>query len=217
MAKTVYSILLSSEIVEAVDRQAARQGLSRSALINHILADYASLTTPEARSRRVVDVAAQMAEQGGLRSGVTSGGVLTVSTAVRYKYNPALRYSVELFEDGADLGELRVTLRSQNQTLLEYMESFFQLFGKLESAHLPHPPPAGGGRIEQKRYTRTLRRAPGLDSEEELGAAIAAYIRMMDDCIHAFFGNLHNASDALRATEASYLRALSTLDKVTEF
>ena len=42
MKKSVYSLVLSDDVVEAVDRAAYQNGLSRSAMVNQILADYVS-------------------------------------------------------------------------------------------------------------------------------------------------------------------------------
>ena len=40
MKKSVYSLVLSDDVVAAVDRTAYQQGVSRSAMINQILAEY---------------------------------------------------------------------------------------------------------------------------------------------------------------------------------
>ena len=49
----MYSVLLDEDVVREIDAHAHRNGLSRSALINRILADYVDLTTSE---RRVSDI-----------------------------------------------------------------------------------------------------------------------------------------------------------------
>ena len=49
MKKSVYSLVLSDDIIEAIDRLAYKQGASRSAVINEILAEAVSYTTPEKR------------------------------------------------------------------------------------------------------------------------------------------------------------------------
>ena len=57
MNKSIYSLVLNDRVVEELDRLAYRQGTSRSALINRILADYVSYQTPEMRLRQVMDSA----------------------------------------------------------------------------------------------------------------------------------------------------------------
>ena len=53
MKKTLYSLLLDDSVVREIDRLAHRNGLSRSALVNQILAEYADMTTPE---RQIGDI-----------------------------------------------------------------------------------------------------------------------------------------------------------------
>ena len=53
MKKTLYSLMLSDEVVAEVDRLAHRLGTNRSNLINQILAEHVNLVTPE---RRINDV-----------------------------------------------------------------------------------------------------------------------------------------------------------------
>jgi metal-responsive CopG/Arc/MetJ family transcriptional regulator len=52
MKKTLYSLMLSDDVVQAVDA-AHRMGTSRSNLVNQILAEYVSVPTPE---RRISDI-----------------------------------------------------------------------------------------------------------------------------------------------------------------
>ena len=49
MGKTVYSLVLTDEVIEEIDRLAYTMGTSRSALIDRILAEKVSYTTPEMR------------------------------------------------------------------------------------------------------------------------------------------------------------------------
>ena len=49
MKKTLYSLMLSENVIAAVDALAVQYGTNRSNLVNQILADYVSYTTPEKR------------------------------------------------------------------------------------------------------------------------------------------------------------------------
>ena len=60
MNKSVYSIVLSDDVVAQVDRLAYKAGTSRSNMINQILADYVSYITPEKRLRDILDKAAEL-------------------------------------------------------------------------------------------------------------------------------------------------------------
>ena len=59
MNKSVYSLVLSDEIVQEIDRMAYETGASRSAMINQILADYVRYTTPEKRMREIFSAVEQ--------------------------------------------------------------------------------------------------------------------------------------------------------------
>ena len=47
MKKTLYSLTLSDEVVREIDLLAHRRGMSRSGLINEILAEYVQVMTPQ--------------------------------------------------------------------------------------------------------------------------------------------------------------------------
>lgn len=49
MQKSVYSIVLSDDVVAQIDRLAYRHNTNRSNMINQILAEYVSYVTPEKR------------------------------------------------------------------------------------------------------------------------------------------------------------------------
>ena len=54
MSKSVYSLVLSDDVVAAVDRAAYGLDTSRSNLINQLLADYVSFITPEKRRKDIL-------------------------------------------------------------------------------------------------------------------------------------------------------------------
>ena len=51
--KSVYSLVLADDVVEAIDRMAYSMNTSRSNLINQILAERVQLLTPEKRMREI--------------------------------------------------------------------------------------------------------------------------------------------------------------------
>ena len=59
MKKTLYSLMLSDDVVREIDNLAHRRGTNRSALVNQILAEYTNLMTPE---RRISDIFRQIGE-----------------------------------------------------------------------------------------------------------------------------------------------------------
>ena len=135
-----------------------------------------------------------------------SDAVYSLRSALQYKYNPSVRYVVELYPHaGEELGEFRAQLRTQNPTLLLYLSQFYKLWTKLEDACLHGPRrncQAAGG-----RYTRVLR-APRNLTAEQLGEALASYVRLFDSCLKAFFDDLSDADRAVRAVQRTYTAGL---------
>lgn len=211
MGKIVYSIVLSEEVVAAIDILATRGGQSRSGLINQVLAGHAGLTTPEEHGRQIGAALQTAAEAQGLRAALSPSGALTLHTALRYKYNPTLRYVVELRHSGPTLAEVRVQLRSQSEALLSYLSLFFELWDRLEQRHLPRPPAEGEYHQAAGRYRRLLRRPAEAAGQEALGREIAAWVAMLDSSLKAYFASLQDAPRAVRDTETAYREGLAGL------
>ena len=88
--KNVYSIVLSSDIVEKIDRLAYD---NRSNMINQILAEYVSYTTPEKRFREIFQHMQDMLEGGTFKMLEPSDTMFSLRSALAYKYNPTVKYS----------------------------------------------------------------------------------------------------------------------------
>lgn len=216
MAKTVYSLVLSAEVVAAVDVLAAREGKSRSALVNHILAEYACLSTPEKQQREIVCAVEKNAADEGFRTSISAGGTLTLRTALRYKYNPAVSYVLEMDLAPGGLGNLRVALRTQNQQLQTQLQHFFTLWNQLEGANLPQPPPGQAYSHEGQRYVRALRRPHTHQTGQQAGEAIAAYVSLLDNCLKTFFDFADSGEAARQAATRLYLQTLPGLGFVLD-
>lgn len=76
MGKSVYSIVLSDEVVQAVDEMAYRMNTSRSNLINQLLAERVSLTTPEMRMREIFSLVGQALDSRFLPAPQASDSVM---------------------------------------------------------------------------------------------------------------------------------------------
>ena len=90
MKKTLYSLMLSDDVVLAVDDLAHRMGTNRSALVNQILAEYTDLVTPE---RRVQDIFRQISElldaDRSLVPFITPNSMtMSVKSSLQYRYRP---------------------------------------------------------------------------------------------------------------------------------
>ena len=119
MNKSIYSLVLSDAVVEAVDALARTAGLSRSAMINRILAERVAFVTPEMRLRGILDSLARSMTDAFMLTEKPTGSTLSARTSLKYRYKPTVKYSVEIYsENGQRVGELRVSFRSQNARLI---------------------------------------------------------------------------------------------------
>lgn len=182
---------------------ASKEGTSRSNLINRILAQQINLPTAETMVNDVFSSIEQfMAGHSSLAVQLLgSGSLINMRSALRYKYNPSVKYTVEIFEKGEYLGQLKVSMRSQNKTLIDLLSGFFYLWATMEMQY------AGvtTGEFEAKdgRYTR-LFRIGSAHSYNDYGRSIAYYIDLMDRCMKEYF-NHYSASPALARQNAENL------------
>ena len=212
MSKSVYSLVLTDEVVEEIDRMAYQMNTSRSNLINQILAERVSFSTPEMQMRdifasleRLMDETFQIQEQ-------PSEAMLSIRSRLRYKYKPTIRYRVELYRDPGDrVGSLRVSFRTQNSALIEALDEFFRIWILLENHYLASVVPQGIPRECAKgQFTRELMRPPNRENltSEELGNAIADYIRLLDSLIKIYFAGLDTPEETTAMLEEQYRKQL---------
>ena len=185
----MYSLMLMDELVGAVDKLAHENGTSRSNLINRILAEHLSMATPELCISEIFGHAVRItAVRSSLQvQAPQSGAMLVVRSVIRYKYNPAIRYSVELSVGGeACTGEFKVVSRSQSDALLSRLTVFYELWTQIEQTLLPDIPLKYG--IAGGRFRRRLIAQPGGQPDSRrVGEAIGRYISLFDDAMNRYF------------------------------
>jgi len=205
MNKSVYSLVLSDEIVQEIDRMAYEASASRSAMINQILAEYVRYTTPEKRMREVFSAIEQMLIGSVFEPQLQpSESMFSMRSALDYKYNPSVRYSVELYKNARPLlGELRVSVRSQNSALVLAMLQFFKLWMRIETSYIGRVECA----MEDGRYYRKLRLTDdSKHTNEQIGEGIAAYINLLDSALKQYFENIHEPALAMTNVEMLYVK-----------
>ncbi len=204
MKKNMYSLMLSEDVVAEIDRLAAQEGSTRSGFINAVLAEYVSYRTPEMRVKEMFDRMEELLGQaGGMQVMLRSpGSLFNLRSMLSYKYNPAVNYSVELYRVMTDaVGEIRVSLRTQNSSLKLYIMQFYKLWTKIERSYLI----SSDYSIEAERFTKRLIIPRGFElSEEELCREISDYITAFDRALKAFFENLDDAQAAVSMVENIY-------------
>ncbi len=209
MKKTLYSLMLSDDVVRAVDALAHRMNTNRSALVNQILAEYVDMVTPE---RRVQDIFRQISEildtDGALVPFITPNATtMSLKSSLQYRYRPTVKYSVELYRDRQEaLGELSVVFRTQSQELLDAMGQFFRLWKQVEDELIaPYISRPVDYALYAGKFTRTIALPGRRDySTADVAGAISAYVRLFDRLMKGYLaGELDS-----RAVEREYLNWL---------
>ena len=186
MNKSVYSLVLMDDVVDQVDRLAYAMHTNRSNMVNQILAEYCSMLTPEKRMRSTLEQLAQLLGEVGFQSlAQPTGSMLMVRSALNYKYNPSVRYRVELFRKlEPEFGQLQVQLRTQNRELIYYVNEFMGFWVKLEEKYLNHPRSI----VENGRFYRNLRFDLKFRNQPELmGESIKDYVNHLDRALKLYF------------------------------
>ncbi len=216
MKKNVYSLVLSEGVVNAVDALAYREGTNRSALINRILAEYLSYTTPEMRIHDIFESIGTLFEASAFRLAAPSETALSMRSSLAYKYNPSVRYHLELYRSGEALGALRVSLRTQNAALLLAAMRFYALFASIEEKYI------GTTRyqIEDGKFLRVFfirannRGLEAMLSAQDVGRMIARYIETFDKALKAYFSAMENTALATQLVEGIYRAYLSECEQI---
>ena len=206
--KSVYSLVLMDDVIKAVDRQAYRLGTSRSNLINQILAEHLSCVTPEMRMREIFAAMSDLVGGSFRIQQQRSASLMTLKTALDYKYRPTISFKVELERAPDDkLGTLRVQIRTQSEQLIGLFNSFFVYRIKLEKALLE----AKGRKdtefeLTSGCFTRKLLES-GLD-DEKTGEAISVYLTHLNKSIQTFFSAPQEFSNYSPELEKEYIAML---------
>lgn len=204
MKKSVYSLVLTDSVVQAADKLAYHKGMSRSALIDELLARALSCMTPEMRMRDIFlsledfmrdDQVFKLQARG-------SDTMLSLLAALQYKYKPTIRYSVELYRQIQNqyFGELKIQSRTQNEQLAAELERFYRLWIAAEHAHMSERQPPY--QLIDNRLTRKLILPQMPCGESELAAAIGCYIQYFDKAMKLYFNALPDEVTARQLVNA---------------
>ena len=205
MKKTLYSLMLSEEVVRQVDILAHRLGTNRSNLINQILAEYVDYTTPERRINDVFSAMEQLIQS--TRDLVPffspNSQSMSMKSSLEYKYRPTVKYEVELYRGGREaFGELTVAFRTQSAGLIAAMTEFFRLWKRVEDAHLaPLLPAPLHYALYESKFVRSIALPQRDCTANELAEAISEYIKLFDKMMK---GYLNGSLDAQAVENAYY-------------
>ena len=182
MKKTLYSLMLSDEVVAEVDRLAHRLGTNRSNLINQILAEHVNLVTPERRINDIFSAIEQLMTPSRELVPFVSPNTMTMSlkSSLEYKYRPTVKYEVELYRGDNEDAHLRPVMEQE-------------------------PPKYA---LYDGKFIRSIS-VPNHDcSSDELAKVIAEYIKLFDTMMKGYLSGRLNARDI----EACYFSQLRRAD-----
>ncbi|MCH5324263.1 MAG: hypothetical protein J1E39_03515 [Eubacterium sp.] len=207
MSKSVYSLVLSDDIVRAVDSLAYKMNTSRSGLIDRILAERLAVQTPETRMRSIMESISRFFDEDIFLLQQASDGGMLIKSPLSFKYKPTIRYAVDVFARGEEFGRLRVSFRTQNAMLTMLIGRFWRMFVNIEAKYL-----AGIFETEYEldgdRLSRTLHSPVKSDggeiTAEQAAQAIADYVRFLDKQIKIYFENTDNEERAAALIDAAY-------------
>ena len=207
MKKSLYSIILSDGVIREIDKLAYKSNTNRSSLINRILAEYVSYTTPEMRMNRIFEELESILSPSDNFKLLLNNSVYSMNlrSSLDFKYNPSVKYTVELSKgDSTDIGSLKVSLRSQNAHLIAYMMEFYKTFADIECKYVPSTQYS----LEDDKFIRRLTLRAGESDAETLGRSIAEYVKAFDSCLKLFFAYVHDMTRAAHEMECAYVSYL---------
>lgn len=182
MGKSVYSMVLSDEVIALIDEKALKSGKSRSQIINEILAQHVGFSTQNQRIKELfASVNAIMEGHRRIRAIQSQQSTIDFLSAINYKYSPRVTYSVALFPGGQEEGLLKIALRTTNSLLISVINCFFDRYINLEKLYLK-------GASYQTVDGKLLRRLDfaRIQSVEHLAEKLTEYVNNLDKLINLY-------------------------------
>jgi hypothetical protein len=194
MKKTLYSLMLSDDVIREIDLLAHRMGTNRSNLVNRILAEHVQVRTPEQRINDIFNAIEKFMSSSPdlVVLTVPDAPSMELRSCLEYKYRPTVRYEVEILKNPITgrmnrIGYLSVIFRSQSTTLIGILENFFRNWMKVENSLLPINIEYS---YEEGKFTRSLAYPTvkeAYSSELNISELSAnEYARMISDYIRLF-------------------------------
>lgn len=196
MSKSIYSLVLNDEIVEIIDKMARINGMSRSNMIEKILADSIEFETPEKRAYNVFEEIENLISKTQTMRYLSqpSQYMASIMSALDYRYNPAIKYSVELFPNSDHLGQLKVTLRTQNTILIRLISDFYSLYSYIEKKYYNK---TATFMFDGAKFTRLFDFPKVQISTKELAKQLTLYVKDFDELLNVYFNNLTSSEKNL--------------------
>jgi metal-responsive CopG/Arc/MetJ family transcriptional regulator len=199
MKSSIYSLVIQDNLMNKVDDIALEKGMSRSQMVNEILAEYLGISTPEYKINKVMDfVCKEFLDRSSIRiMSNNKGSSVKLLTNIKYKYNPQLHYMLELKGKNKNkLATLKIQSRTQSKVFLDHLVRFFLMFTEIERIH------EIGFRknvidksyfvVDGNRFLRDFYYDWTNDSfsPERLSQFLINYISMINEAVNVYFENI---------------------------
>jgi hypothetical protein len=196
MGKSIYSLVLNDEIVDMIDGAAYKKGVSRSTLVNQVLAEYVGYETAEQKARNMFTLIEDliMGERRMRLLSQNRDSGFSIVSALNYKYSPRVTYAIEIKPMENVLGELVITYRTSKTELIELIERFFAQWIMLERDNLDYDVEyaAGDGKLRRKLYN-----VAGEESAENVANVLSSYVRNLDRLLNAYINESSEKRDEM--------------------
>lgn len=213
MKKNMYSLMLAEDVIQAIDELASEKNTNRSSLINQILADYVSLTTPEKHVRNIFDIIENFIsrQSGNLLYSQPNDMTMSIKSPLQYHYRPTIRYEVEMYRTPRQtIGQLKIIFRTTSSELLVELTRFFKLWMQLENIYIKQFFSKGAIEygLENGKFWRTFAVPNDSDyTEEQIGNAISQYIATFDEMLKDFLAGRYSSTEELEKRYLQYLNS----------
>lgn len=202
--KTLYSLMLDENVVREIDILAHRNSISRSALINKILAEYVDYTTPEQHISNIFSAIEELMMPSSeiVPFFVPNSQSMSLKSSLQYKYRPTVKYDVELqLNNTSSLGKISVLFRTQSIDLINSMTTFFKLWIDIEQRYLSTVLSKDiKYTLYDGKFERTLSVPDKNYNTTELAETISDYIKLFDNQMKSFL----NATADYDSIERAY-------------
>ncbi len=213
MKKNMYSLMLAEDVINEIDRLAAKESTNRSNMINQILAEYVSLTTPEKHVRNIFDYIENFIgrQNGYLLYSQPNDMTMSIKSSLQYHYRPTIRYEVEMYRTPRQtIGQLKINFRTTSAELLVELTRFFKIWIQLENIYIKQffAKDAIEYGMENGRFLRTFAVPNDADyTEEQIGTAISQYIATFDEMLKNFLTGKYRTTEDIENRYLQYLNS----------
>ena len=197
MRKSLYSIMLANDIIDAIDKLANQSEVDPSYILNQILAEYLSIKIPQMNMKEVFDlIELNMNKSSFFKVNASLNDcMIYVKSPIEHEYRPALKYSVEIFEDNdIKIGKLKLIYRTYDMHALSRFNHFIDIWISLEThyIHKYFPKNSLQYEVDNGRFVRNLMIPKDLKptTNEILSQGISDYIKELDELLKLYLSNI---------------------------